>query len=253
MDKGRTFLNKLLAGLALFSIEYIIVIMLFVGAFFTFLFVSREIFIAQDHEFDLKAFEFLERVQSPGMTTFMESITFLATLEFIIVAGTITFLYFFFVKKHPWYGVKVPAVAFGSASLNVFLKYFFNRPRPDLPLIEAFGLSFPSGHAMVSFAFYGLLIFIIHKEVKSFGLRFILISALALLIILIGISRIYLRVHFATDVIAGFALGAIWLIITIGVLRKIERFTRNMVDSALQNKNVICKIKLFFINFGCVK
>ncbi len=103
------------------------------------------------------------------------------------------------------------------------LKIFFSRPRPLDPVYEAArGFSFPSGHSMSAMTFYGLLIYIVYDKVENRAIRWTLICLLSLFIILIGFSRIYLRVHYASDVLAGFALGFIWLVISLWILDKIQ-------------------------------
>lgn len=95
-------------------------------------------------------------------------------------------------------------------------KYIFTRPRPvDNVLIDVDGYSFPSGHSIVSIAFYGLLIYLCAKKIKNKFLRIITICSLSLLILVIGYSRIYLGAHFPSDVIGGFALGGCCLLIFI--------------------------------------
>lgn len=101
-----------------------------------------------------------------------------------------------------------------STLLNQILKYIVQRPRPtEFRIIDESGYSFPSGHSMVSAAFYGFLIYLIYKNVKNKYLKWGLISALSLLIILIGTSRIYLGVHYTSDVLAGFLISISYLII----------------------------------------
>lgn len=101
-----------------------------------------------------------------------------------------------------------------SALLNQILKYIIQRPRPtEYRIIDESGYSFPSGHSMVSAAFYGFLIYLIYKNVKNTYLKCGLITVLSLLIILIGISRIYLGVHYTSDVLAGFLISISYLII----------------------------------------
>ena len=120
------------------------------------------------------------------------------------------------------------------------LKRFFNRPRPDIPVLrEVSGLSFPSGHSMMSFTFYGLLIYIVWHEVQNKTLKWILISLLSLTILTIGATRVYLRVHYASDVLAGFSLGLIWLVISLFVIRRVERYTRKEIDPAVQKPTVV--------------
>ena len=101
-----------------------------------------------------------------------------------------------------------------SALLNQLLKYIIQRPRPtEFRIIDESGYSFPSGHSMVSAAFYGFLIYLIYKNVKNKYVKWGLITVLSLLIILIGISRIYLGVHYTSDVLAGFLIAISYLII----------------------------------------
>lgn len=108
-----------------------------------------------------------------------------------------------------------------STLLNQILKNILQRPRPtEYRIISANGYSFPSGHSMVNMAFYGYLIYLIYKHVNNKYLKWTLMVLLALLIILIGISRIYLGVHYTSDVLAGFLMGISYLIIFISVVDK---------------------------------
>lgn len=94
------------------------------------------------------------------------------------------------------------------ALLNQFVKFIIHRPRPEgINMIKENGFSFPSGHSMLSMAFYGMLIYLINKSNLNKAIKIILDIILVLFIILTGISRIYLGVHYASDVIAGFALS----------------------------------------------
>lgn len=103
--------------------------------------------------------------------------------------------------------------------LNITMKSLFARPRPlDISLVEETGYSFPSGHSLTSMAFYGLLIYLITISNLSKKLKIILNIILSLLILIVGLSRIYLGVHYFTDVIGGFSLAIIYLIIFISVL-----------------------------------
>ena len=105
--------------------------------------------------------------------------------------------------------------------LNQMLKIVLKRPRPtEFRIINETGYSFPSGHSMISMAFYGLLIYLIYKKIKNKYLKATLIIILLLLILAIGISRIYLGVHYVSDVIGGFLISMSYLIVYIKLIKK---------------------------------
>jgi len=105
--------------------------------------------------------------------------------------------------------------------LNQVLKFILQRPRPtEYRIINEIGYSFPSGHSMVSMAFYGFLIYLIYKNVKNKYLKLFLISMLSLLIVMIGISRIYLGVHYTSDVCAGFLISISYLVLYINLANR---------------------------------
>ncbi len=105
-------------------------------------------------------------------------------------------------------------------------------------MVEASGLSFPSGHTMVAASFYGLIIYLIWVNVDHKLYRNALVVLLTIFIILIGFSRIYLRVHYATDALAGFAAGFFWLVLGLWVLRKMEKFTRKEITPVIADEPV---------------
>lgn len=107
---------------------------------------------------------------------------------------------------------------------NFIVKNIIRRDRPiDINLIIENGFSFPSGHSMVSFAFYGFIIYYVYCSHLSKLGKTIIISILTLLVLMIGLSRIYLGVHYASDVIGGFVLALVYLIIFIKYIYKKEK------------------------------
>ena len=97
--------------------------------------------------------------------------------------------------------------------LNTVLKAIVQRPRPDgFRLISETGYSFPSGHSMVSMAFFGLLIWMVWRYHRKDVMRIVWCVVFGLVIAMVGISRIYLGVHYASDVLAGFCVSLVWLI-----------------------------------------
>ena len=106
--------------------------------------------------------------------------------------------------------------------LNQLLKRILQRSRStEYRIIEESGYSFPSGHSMISMAFYGYLIYLIYKYVENKNVKWILISLLSILICLIGISRIYLGVHYTSDVLGGFLISISYLVIYISAVNNV--------------------------------
>lgn len=138
-------------------------------------------------------------------------------------------------KERGWnISIQVLIVLTTTALLNVILKFFINRTRPeDVQLIEAAGLSFPSGHSMGSMAFYGFIIYLIWLHFRSPSLKIGLSVLMAVIILLIGFTRIYLGVHYPSDVAAGFAAGLSWLAICIWIFNWLNH--RRLRKIALEN------------------
>jgi len=223
--------KRVYAAIALLSLEIIILISVFSIALIAFISIAQMIFKDKKQAFDQDAFNFLLKYVSDVNTDLMQVFTFLGTHTFLIPANIILISYFLFIKKHRWYSIKVPVVALSSLLLMFSLKFIFHRDRPLTPLLEvAKGYSFPSGHALMSITFYGLLIFLVWQIEKNALLKWMLTILLILLIISIGISRVYLRVHYASDVLAGFCVGLMWLFLSLWILKKIENFSRKKVD-----------------------
>ena len=235
LKKVRVRIKEIFAALTLLSVELIILLAIFGGALVIFIGIAEMVFKHNKSDFDLQAFKILSGSVSDINTNVMQFFTFLGTHIFLIPANIILIAYFLFIKKHRWYSIKIPVVALSSLALMFSLKYLFRRSRPLTPLLEqARGYSFPSGHALISFTFYGLLIYLAWRNVKNKWFKWLIIIALALLIFVIGLSRVYLRVHYASDVIAGYCMGCIWLLLSLWILGKIEKFSSKKVDSIVE-------------------
>lgn len=115
--------------------------------------------------------------------------------------------------------------------LNQILKHIVQRPRPtEYRIIDEKGYSFPSGHSMASVAFYGFLIYLIYKKVKNPKLKWIFILLLSILIILIGSSRIYLGVHYTSDVLAGFFVSTSYLLVYTSIIDDYIGTNKSKID-----------------------
>jgi len=156
-------------------------------------------------------------------------ITFLGKHQFLIPANLILIFYFLFVKKQTWFSIRVITIAISSLVLMLLLKQLFQRKRPLSPLLKAAkGLSFPSGHAIMAVTFYGLLIYILQHSITIDWLKWLITILVIGLIILIGFSRVYLRVHYASDVAAGFIIGLLWLLLSLAVLKWLEGYIASL-------------------------
>ncbi len=178
------------------------------------LLVADMVFEQKNLTFDENVFKAIQPYYKDGRIHFFEVITFLGSTNFLLAANTILVIAFAFSKKYRNYSWKIAIVAITGVSCMFGLKELLKRERPLNPLTgDAYGYSFPSGHSFSSLLFFGVLAYIVFKMVKNIFWRWLIIILMLLLVLLIGFSRIYLHVHYASDVIAGFMLAAIWLII----------------------------------------
>lgn len=159
---------------------------------------------------------------TPPMTQFFYRVTMLGSeVLTILIIGLAVFA----ALRRQWvYAGLVLAVWLGGHLLNQLLKALFARERPFFlePLAIATNYSFPSGHAMAGIACYGLLAYFLYVQVENRWLRIGILGFTFLLIALIGFSRLYLGVHFLSDVLAGFAAGALWLIVCLSLFYRLR-------------------------------
>lgn len=131
----------------------------------------------------------------------------------------------FYIRRQRWTDLFVWLVAIvGGQVLNVLIKAIFNRPRPIFAyqFVSEIFTSFPSGHAMVSLITYGLIAFILVRAVENLRLRIVIVFCASLMVLLISISRLYLGVHYLSDVVAGMAAGGVWLSSCIALLLRFQ-------------------------------
>lgn len=213
-------------GAALVSAEMMGTLLVFTSLVAGFFLLTRKRW-KRYKNWDLAVFNKLAKYDSGATVNFMHRITFLGNHKFLIPANLGVLAYYLFIRKRTWFSIRVVAIALSSLGMMFLLKYFFKRKRPENPLLYAVrGKSFPSGHALMSITFYGLLIYIVNSTVRAEYTRIPAIISLLVLIQLIGFSRIYLRVHYTSDVLAGYAIGGGWLMVSLNVLGRLEDFNR---------------------------
>ncbi|MBH9964668.1 phosphatase PAP2 family protein [[Bacillus] enclensis] len=167
--------------------------------------------------FDNGVFDIVHSFISPKLTTLMTSITFLGGVKWLSICTVGIVIVLLFMKKYPLALFVALTVGLGAA-FNWLLKWIFKRDRPDIEaLIEQGGYSFPSGHSMGSFIFYGAAAFMLFRALDKRLYKWICVVFLSLLIISIGLSRVYLGVHYPSDIIAGFTAGGAWLTLCMSV------------------------------------
>ncbi|GKU80844.1 phosphatase PAP2 family protein [Niallia sp. NCCP-28] len=175
--------------------------------------------------FDSTVIAFIQSFVSDRFTLLMIAISFFGSIKWIAVALIIIACLLCWKKKYAL-ALFLLSASGGGALLNISLKWFFKRERPDiLPIVIEKSYSFPSGHSMGSLLFYGSLAFVVLHLMKPSKIRKVAVVVFCLFILLIGISRIYLGVHFPTDVLGGYSVGMAFLFICIIVFRYYEKKT----------------------------
>lgn len=205
LAKHSSQLARSMAGLARRNVRLLVAL----AAALVFLYLLEEVGEGEIMKLDTLAYRlFVEKLRSGPITSVMKSFTGLLDIPVLLVMTLIVTA--FAPGKAP--GRCVAANLIGSLVLNVVLKQIIQRPRPDgFRLIAETGYSFPSGHSMISMAFFGLLVWMVWTYEKDRRFRLIWCALFSLIIVMVGVSRIYLGVHYASDVLAGFCVSLIWL------------------------------------------
>ncbi|MGB9911237.1 MAG: phosphatase PAP2 family protein [Microgenomates group bacterium] len=200
--------------------KFLFFLMVCLFSIFSFFLLWKKIFNSFLIDLDVNLSLFFQKNSSPTIRYFLEKITLLGS-EFFIMSLSLFLLIFLIKTKRKRAAITVLISLLGSAILLSFFKSFFSRIRPGECPDFLFGgifncYSFPSGHSAISFYFYGLITYLIFrfgKFSKKWNVGFSIM--IGLLILLIAFSRLYLGVHFLTDVIGGFLLGGFWLTVAI--------------------------------------
>ena len=162
---------------------------------------------------DLKINAYVIRAANPGLTRFFGAITDLGSIYLVVMVAVIVGV-ILLIRKNWWSLLSLfLAIGIGQAVLNI-LKVVFQRPRPETEMY-VFSYSFPSGHVFSATVIYGFCIYLAFRSFNSASARWVVSALLTLLILLIGFSRVYLGVHWLSDILAGFVTGFAWLLLCI--------------------------------------
>lgn len=184
-------------------IVLVIVALVFVG-------LLEDVLTGEIMRLDTIAYQlFVVTLRSDLLTPLMEGFSSLGSPVVVLVMAAIQAA--FIPGRRPTRCVAINLVC--ALLLNVLLKSIIQRPRPEgFRLVAETGYSFPSGHSMVSMAFFGLIVWMVWHYERDHIMRYVWSIFFSLIILCIGVSRIYLGVHYASDVVAGFCVSFLWLI-----------------------------------------
>ena len=205
-EKSKEFIIK--------NFKWIILFICLIG----FLALAEDVFHKEIMKGDIIGYKIISTFLISDFTTpIAKFITNFGGAIFIIILTVILFV----IIKNKKIGISIISNLVIITAINQILKRIVQRPRPtEYRIIEETGYSFPSGHSMVSMAFYGYLIYLIYKYVENKYAKWCLICLLSCLIISIGTSRIYLGVHYTSDVLGGFLISISYLVIYISAVNK---------------------------------
>ena len=202
----------------------LISVILFLLVVFVFWRITDEIVLEKEGSFDAIVFKALAGYTTPATTKFMLVFTFFGSTKFLLPAYLLLTGFFLLFKRNGFWSAGIASIGLSSIGLLFLLKNIFHRHRPLEPLTQnVIGYSYPSGHSFSSFTFFGLLTYLIWKTDLPKIWKWILSVLFNTLAVCIALSRVYLHVHFASDVVAGFCLSIIWLFICFWVLNTIRR------------------------------
>src|ERR1700682_329661 len=193
-------------------------------ALLLFSWLAEEVLEAGTIRFDDSVRAAVHQHASPALTVFMRGITLLGSME-VLLPVVLIVLTFLLVRRKRYEAIVLAVTMAGGLILNMVLKLSFHRARPDpfFNLAVPASYAFPSGHALLALCFYGVMARILSDSWRSQGLRWMVWSAAVCLIGLIGFSRIYLGVHYPSDVLAGYAAAIVWIsAVTILIRRRKE-------------------------------
>lgn len=193
-----------------------------------FVWLAREVVIQKKDLFDTLAFNYLHQWTSPENTAIALVVT-RGGSDVFLIAIYLLVLFYFVRNKYKRQIIQLVMVVSASFLLNYLLKQFFQRPRPSLVHLDyVISYSFPSGHTQATFTLCGILAYIIWKTKRSFITKLAITIALLFYACLIGISRIYLHVHYLSDVVAGACAALCW-ISTAAVIIKLTDKANNKI------------------------
>jgi len=213
-DEGKIMMKEKVKEFIVKNLKWIILFICLIG----FLSIAEDVFNKEIVNGDIVGYKLISTFLISDFATPIAK--FITNFGGAIFLAVLTIILFILIKNKK-IGVSIFSNLAIITALNQLLKNILQRPRPtEYRIIEETGYSFPSGHSMISMAFYGYLIYLIYKYVKNKYVKWTSMVLLSILICSIGISRIYLGVHYTSDVLGGFLISISYLVIYISAVNK---------------------------------
>ena len=213
-DEGKTKMKEKVKEFIVKNLKWIILFICLIG----FLSIAEDVFNKEIVNGDIVGYKLISTFLISDFATPIAK--FITNFGGAIFLAVLTIILFILIKNKK-IGLSIFSNLVIITVLNQLLKNILQRPRPtEYRIIEETGYSFPSGHSMISMAFYGYLVYLIYKYVKNKYVKWTSMVLLSLLICSIGISRIYLGVHYTSDVLGGFLISISYLVIYISAVNK---------------------------------
>jgi membrane-associated phospholipid phosphatase len=198
--------------------KVLISILLFLAAIILFSYIADENVLEKNYHFDTAVINFVKMHSTPVLIKIMLVVTFFGSTKFLLPAYIIIVVLLFWKHKKE-IAIEIVCIAGSSTIIMFLLKDYFHRHRPNSILgNELVSYSFPSGHSVSSLIFCGIISYIVWKTNISILKKYLITFLLMLYTLAVGMSRIILMVHYATDVIAGYCFAIAWLIISFWVI-----------------------------------
>jgi undecaprenyl-diphosphatase len=222
LEELTTWAGSLLGALGIFLVAGVIV-----AAFLTWVFseLAERVMSGGTQAFDEAILRWMSAHHSKALTSTMLEITTLGTGTVLLMIVCVAAL-FLTLTNHKYSALLLLVATGGGLLLDMVLKLHFNRPRPHVFIwgTQAFGSSFPSGHAMGATITYSMVAYLAARLHRRAWARWLTMLVALLVILLIGVSRMYLGVHYPSDVLAGFIMGLAWAAFCMATLEAIQRF-----------------------------
>lgn len=211
-----------------YIITVVVALIIVIGGINLFIELTEELKDNLLPQYDQAITDYIISFRNPALTKYFIFITNVGDFYgYLIVLAISSVISFFVFKK--WRGVVQTILVLLLASIsNMMLKRFIDRARPGIEhLVSVETLSYPSGHAMSAMAFYGFVIYLFFRFKINRFLKVAIIIFMAFIILSIGLSRIYLGVHYPSDIAGGYIAGFIWVVFCILIFNLVEVFRRD--------------------------